>query len=206
MIHKIPNRAGLLIVIVLMATVTTSEASFINTPLVSPVTTVTFSEVGLANGTVVTDQFSSFGVEFGSLSSTEGLYFGSGAGNPGPGLQNFFPDTYNPFEINFETALTEAAFQMITNGYTDTFTALLNGVVVETASATTGSWAYYGFTDIVFDQIRVNIGGDVHSNDHMRLDNIQIGAAAVPEPTALALMAIGLVGIGYRQYRGKKAA
>jgi hypothetical protein len=183
-----------------------ANATFIDnaTGLASPVTTVTFSEISLSNGTVVTNQFSAFGVEFGSLSATEGLYFYSNAGSPGPGLRNYFPDTYNPFVITFDTAVSEAAFEMTTNGTTDTFTALLNGAVVETISTGTGSFSFYGFSGIVFDEIRVGIGGDVGNGNgrHMRLDNVQIGATvSVPEPSIIALFAAGLVGIGFARRR-----
>ena len=139
-----------------------SNATFLDNAsgIASPATTVTFSEVAVVNGTVVTNQFSSLGVTFGSLSATEGLYFSASAGSPGAGLQNFFPDSYNPFVISFDTVVSEAAFEMVTNGTTDTFTALLNGVVVETASTVTGAaFSFYGFTGIVFDEIRVGIGG-----------------------------------------------
>ena len=183
-----------------------SNATFLDnsTGIASPVTTVTFSEVSLSNGTVVTNQFSALGVEFGSLSATEGLYFFADAGSPGPGLRNFFPDTYNPFVISFDTAVSEAAFEMVTNGTTDTFTALLNGVVVETASTTTGAFSFYGFTGIVFDEIRVGIGGNTGAGNgrHMRLDNVQIGASVpVPEPTTTALLALGLLGAGFARKR-----
>tara|TARA_R110001583_G_C5556851_1_gene400852 strand:+ start:284 stop:946 length:663 start_codon:yes stop_codon:yes gene_type:complete len=183
-----------------------SNATFLDnsTGLTSPVTTVTFSEVALSNGAVVTNQFSAFGVEFGSLSPTAGIYFSSGGGSSGAGLQNFFPDTYNPFVISFSTAVSEAAFEMITNGTTDTFTALLNGAVVETASTATGGFSFYGFSGIVFDEIRVGIGGDVGTGNsrHMRLDNVQIGSAvSVPEPSTIALLGLGLFGAGYARRR-----
>lgn len=186
-----------------------ANAGFIHnsTGLTSPVTTVTFSEVALANDTVVTDQFLGLGMEFGALSPTDGLYFSSTAGSQGAGLQNFFPDTYNPFVIYFTTAVSEAAFEMITNGTTDTFTAFLNGNVVETASLRTGLWRFYGFTGIVFDEIRVGIGGDVGSGNqrHMRLDNVQIGSAvSVSEPPILTILALGLMGLAglsFARYR-----
>ena len=157
-------------------------ARVIGSGLSSPTRTITFSEVRVPTGTVVTTQFAPSGVTFGSRSSTEGLYLTT-AGHPGQGLQNYFPDTYNPFAIKFAQPVTAAAFEMVTNGHTDTFTALLRGVVVESFTHKTGGWAFYGFTGIVFDEIRVHVGQGQHTNDHMRLDNVQIGAAA-PAPTA----------------------
>ena len=62
-----------------------------STGLTAPATTVTFSEITLSGGTVVTDQFSGYGVEFGALSPNDGLYYTS-AGSSGAGLQNYFPD------------------------------------------------------------------------------------------------------------------
>ena len=183
-----------------------ANAAFIvnSTGITSPVTTVTFSEVALTNGTVVTNQFLGLGVEFGALSPTDGLYFGSSAGSPGAGLLNYFPDTYNPFVISFSSAVTEAAFEMVTNGTTDTFSALLNGIVVETATQITGGFLFYGFTGIVFDEIRIGIGGDVGTGNgrHMRLDNVQIGAAAlVTEPSTFAIFALGLIGLASRRFK-----
>jgi len=103
-------------------------------------------------------------------------------GHPTQGLQNYFPDTYNPFVIKFAQPVTAAAFEMVTNGHTDTFTALLKGVVVESFTHKTGGWAYYGFTGIMCDEIQVHIGQGQHPNDHMRLVNVQIGAAATAAP------------------------
>ena len=184
-----------------------SNAAFIDnaTGLASPVTTVTFSEVSLASGSLVTDQFSALGVEFGSLTPSVGLYY-TATGNPGAGLANYFPDDYNPFVISFNTAITEAAFMMVTNGYTDTFRALLNGTVVETATRTTGNWRYYGFSGIVFDEVQVGVAlgeSSVPSNAHMRLDNVQIGAtASVPAPPTLALLLVpALLMVGVRRKR-----
>ncbi|WP_226926139.1 MULTISPECIES: VPLPA-CTERM sorting domain-containing protein [unclassified Meridianimarinicoccus] len=181
------------------SSVTGASAAPVNTAtgLAAPVTTITFSEVpGIAQGAVVTDQFAALGATFGSLSATAGLYFGA-SGNPGAELRNFFPDTYNPFSITFSGTVTEAAFNMVTNGYTDKFTALLNGGVVESFTAPTGGWKYYGFTGILFDEIQVEIGfGSTATNKHMRLDNLQIGAvSAVPLPAGGLLLLSGLGGI-----------
>ena len=175
-----------------------------STGLTAPATTVTFSEITLSGGTVVTDQFSGYGVEFGALSPNDGLYYTS-AGSSGAGLQNYFPDTYNPFVISFDTTVSEAAFEMVTNGTTDTFTALLGGAIVETASITTGGWRFYGFTGIMFDEIRVGIGGEIGTGNsrHMRMDNLQIGAAAaaVPEPSSTALLGLGGLALMLRRRR-----
>jgi hypothetical protein len=162
--------------------------------VLSPSNTVTFSEVSVGDGSVVTNQFAPFGVTFGSLSASAGLYYQSGGGNPGPGLQNYFPDTYNPFSIQFNVPVSAAAFQMVTNGSTDIITALLNGSLVEQFTTNTGGgWRYYGFTGIVFDEIQVNIAGAGPPSccgNHMRLDNVQF--EPVPLPAALPLMAAGI--------------
>ena len=183
-----------------------SNAALISnsTGITAPATTVTFSEITLSGGTVVTDQFSGYGVEFGALSPNDGLYY-TGSGSSGAGLQNYFPDTYNPFVISFDTTVSEAAFEMTTNGTTDTFTALLGGAIVETANTTTGGWRFYGFTGIIFDEIRVGIGGEVGTGNsrHMRMDNLQIGAAAaaVPEPSSTALLGLGGLALILRRRR-----
>ncbi len=163
--------------------------------LSAPATTITFSEVAVANGAVVTSQFSAFGVTFGSLSATEGLYYSSGAG-----LLNYFPDTYNPFSIQFNGPVSDAAFLMITNGSTDVFTALLNGSVVNQFSSATGGWKYFGFAGIVFDEIQVDFTGPANG-PHMRLDNLQF--EPVPIPAALPLMAAGIGGLALLARRRK---
>lgn len=186
-------------------------AAIINntTGLAAPVTTITFSEVsGIGDGALVTDQYAAYGATFGSLSSTEGLYYGSGSGNPGAGLLNYFPDTYNPFSITFAGKVTEAAFNMVTNGYTDKFTARLNGVEVESFTALTGGFRYYGFTGITFDEILVEIGfGSSATNKHMRLDNLQIGTiSAVSLPAGGMLLLTGLAGIAALNRRKTRCA
>ncbi|MBD2081443.1 hypothetical protein [Leptolyngbya sp. FACHB-17] len=88
---------------------------------------------------------------------------------------------------------------MVTVAGTATFTALLNGVAVETFNANTGfsgSNNFYGFTGSSgFDEIQVSIAS---SDNGGVIDTLQIGAAATPVPfgfTPLPGLAVsGLLG------------
>lgn len=102
----------------------------------------------------------------------------------------------DPFTINFTADVTAAAFAMGTVPGTTTFTALLDGVAIATATQATNATNtvnYYGFTGITFDAIRIDLNG---GNNTMQLDNLQFvtGPAAnvVPAPTGLVLLASGL--------------
>ena len=119
----------------------------------------------------------------------------------------------SPFSITFSEDQSAAAFAMVTDiGGTSTFTALLDGAVVEsfsTATAFNDSNNFYGFSDIVFDEINVSV---VSSDNAMILDNLQTQAsatAAVPfefSPTLGLLLAGGLWGGSHlhRKHRAKK--
>lgn len=94
---------------------------------------------------------------------------------------------------------------MVTNIGTSTFTALLNGSVVESFSASTDTTSadnFFGFTGITFDEIRIDAGG----NDVMALDNLQLGTTSVPEPTSMALLGLASIsGIGLRLSQRRRA-
>ncbi len=85
----------------------------------------------------------------------------------------------NPYSIFFTQAQTSAAFALGSQTGTTTFTALLNGNVVATATASTSLPAgnandFYGFTGILFDQIRISTSAVDNAS---LVDNIQLGAA-----------------------------
>ena len=116
------------------------------------------------------------------------------------------------FSINFSEDQSAAAFAMATNPGTSTFTALLDGAVLESFSTATtldDSNNFYGFSGIMFDEISVAPGGFANQ---MSLDNIQTQAsatAAVPfefSPTLGLLLAGGLWGGSHlhRKHRAKK--
>lgn len=177
---------------VLAAAAAQSEAAPITNGfgLSSPAQTITFDEFVFPAGTSITTEYSSLGVTF----SPNLVYDAQLGGFPnvsGHRLGNFNP-IVDPFFIVFSTPQTEAAFAMVTNPGTSTFTALIGSTVVSSFSAatdTTSSTNFFGFTGIVFDTIRIDVGG---SNSAMLLDNLQSGTAAViPEPTSLGLFGIG---------------
>ena len=171
-IEKTSFGAALLgLILALGVAVPVDAAHFENTTtgLVSPGTTVTFDEFTFAQNTAITTQFSSLGVTFTNLfyDSQFGFF-------PAHFLGNFFPIT-NPFSVHFSVPQSAAAFQMITNAGTSTFTARLGGVTVESFTAPTDtdtSTSFFGFTGIVFDEILVTAGG---SNGAALLDTVQAG-------------------------------
>ncbi|MBP0017935.1 MAG: PEP-CTERM sorting domain-containing protein [Cyanobacteria bacterium SBLK] len=180
-----------------MAFARSTEALTLNnsTGLIDPAQTITFNEIELPNNTSVIDQYSSLGVEF-----SPNLVFETSS-SPSPNitanqLKNFPPVT-NPFSIHFTDKVSSAAFAFAPPPSTSTFTALLDGSVVESFSSPThpfNSNNFFGFTDIVFDEIRIDIGEPVNS---MRLDNIQFTVASTPEPSSiLGLLVAGSIVTG----------
>ncbi len=181
--------------------------SLINaTGLTDPALTITADEFILANGTVVTNQYSSLGVTF-----SPNVYYNSENGGLGvfpPAVTgNYFGnfDTIgsvninDPFSIEFSTDQTEVAFGLAPGSDgTATFTALLNGSTVESFSTSVGTFSqFYGFTDSLFDEIQVEL--DLANIDDIAVfDNIQLGtvaSASTPEPgTILGLLAVGSIG------------
>ena len=167
-------------------------ASLINgTGISNPSTTITFSEIPLANGTALTNQYSSLGVTFTGFFYNPQVFTAPNFNYPAAG--NFFDAlSNNPFIISFAQSQSQAAFSLITNSGTSTFEALLNGSVVDSFSSATNvtnTNNFYGFTGITFDAVRVTAGG----GGYALLDNIQFNSAAqsVPEPFTIIGTLVG---------------
>jgi len=167
------------------------------TGLTSPAAVLTFSEVSLASGTALTNQFTPFGVTFlggvfydpqpGFLPTVSAGNFSAPGANGAPPV-----NLTNPFTIIFTSPVGAAAFQFITNSGTTTFTARLGGVAVESfVGATSTTPAFFGFQGITFDNILINVNAS--PNNSALIDNIQTGAAAVPEPATMILLGTGVV-------------
>lgn len=184
---------GLVASILLASVAQATPISGARTGLTTPISTITFSEVSLPNNTALTNQFASFGV-----SSFSGVFYNgctqcvttppSGAK---PDIGNFTRNNTSAFtraqDISFTSGLDGAAFQFASNGGTFTFTALLNNSVVEQFTANGSRWGYYGFSGINLDEIHIS------APSALLIDNLQIGNA-VPEPTSIALLGLGLLG------------
>lgn len=206
---------GLSITSVLVANSAQGASLTNGTGLSNPALTITADEFILPNETVVTNQYSSLGVTF-----SPNVYYNSNNGNLGVPFApvvagNYFGNFDNltdrnlddPFSLQFSSDQTDVAFGLVPgNPGTITFTALLNGSIVESFSTAVGLPAqFYGFTDSLFDeiQIEVDIPGGI---PRVIFDNIQIGIAApvtTPEPgTILGLLAVGSLGALVRRKKG----
>lgn len=171
--------------------------------LANPQQTITFESVMLSTNQPITTEFQGLGATFSNA-----------FGNPDP--SNSYPNVSGNrignfqsnvnqsglFSVNFTSDLSEVAFAMVSQTGTSTFQALLNGSLVETATrltSATDSVNYYGFRDIVFNQVTIS----VLSNDRaLMVDNLQT-VTSVPEPESWTLLLAGvtLVSVAARRVR-----
>lgn len=200
--YRIP--ALLLIFATIVSTANAAPIIASPTGLASPDSTVTFSEVALANGTLITNQFAAYGVTFaGAYMNPQGGFITPP--NAGNFQQPDGPTVFsNPFSIFFNTPQEAAAFEYLSNPGTTLFEARLNGNLVESFSTATAlSPLFYGFQSIVFDEIRVT--APLSTNQAALFDTIQLQAAEVPEPASLALWSLISVA-GLAAWRRRKLA
>ena len=165
--------------------------------LASPALTITFDEHLLPAGSSVTNEYSDLGVTF-----SPNLYYSSYPGFPN-NVTNFGsgPNVFQ-FSLNFLTNQTDVAFAMVSRSSSWNFEALLGNLVVESFLATVdlSAFNFFGFTGIAFDEIRITSS----INDLMIIDNLQLSKTNnVPEPTSIALLGLGLAGLGAARQRVK---
>jgi len=184
-----------------------AAAAIINgsaTGISSPVTTITFDEVALPQGTAVTNQFAASGVSFSPQ-----MYYSPQTGFPnivGNDLGNWWGPSPVQFSVTlaFTNLQTAAAFAFASNGTNYTFEAILGGSTVDSFSANVGNGSannFYGFSGISFDSIRLTS----NAGDYFLMDNVQL-SSAVPEPSTWAMLILGFAGVGYMAYRRRSPA
>ncbi len=167
-------------------TLSAAQATFFvnNVGLTNPVQTIDFTEIAVANNSDLTTQY-----------LVEGVAFQGAVYNPVPGesyvntappnVGNFHPGgvATNPWSIRFNAPQNRAAFALNSQPGFATFTALLNGVVVETVpnvpTSLTNPTNFYGFEGITFDQIRISISS---SDSACLVDLLQFDTIGQPPP------------------------
>lgn len=178
------------------------------TNIANPDVVIGFDEVSVPFLGNVTNQFASFGVEFSGLVhfpfSVSPRANTSGAVLIDTGQVNA--------TISFTQAVSDATFALTSTGGTATFTASLNGSVVETFTASLVNTSLsainpnrvgnvFGFTDIEFDQISFTTVGTALTT----LDNLSFNVSQVPLPASMPLMLSGfglLVAVRRRRRNG----
>ena len=179
--------------------------------------TITFDEVPLARDTLVHLQFEELGVTFNPVNFGM-IYSPLPLGTEYPGISGNhlgnFPSNLAPplgiIDVRFNEPQTEMALGLATFGGLTLFRALLGGQVVESFSALSGNFfgsgatpfGFYGFTDILFDQILVRpeycrgCGLDFEVGYGV-IDNLQFSSriTPVPEPSSVLLLGAGVVAL-----------
>jgi len=164
--------------------------SYANTGLGSAGNTVTFEEIVLPDGSALSNQYAALGVTFlNAFYQPQSTTFPPATS--GHQIGNFFPVS-GLWSIYFNNQMSAAAFGIATNPANTTVEALLNGVVVGSATAATDfdGTDYFQITGLTFNEIRLSTSGDQLA----LVDNLQF-TAAVPEPGTWILLSLGLLGL-----------
>jgi hypothetical protein len=172
------------------------------TGIASPTYTITFTEGTTVDNQIITNEFSAYGasfLNFGIDKNNQYTIAGS-TGFVGDYLIGGFAPwpTGTPYEINFTTAVTDAAFATVDQNTSFTFDAYLGGNLVETFSqniAFIPGSGFMGFSNSLFDSIKIT---SATNGSAFAIDSLQFKApAVVPTPATLALFCLGFVGLGW---------
>lgn len=182
-----------------------SVSSFANAGLIengaelsNPDVFLDFSEVVLPASTALTDQYSAFGILFSGFTYVPCV---SCVEIPvRPDIGNFSNNNTGSWttvlSMLFPNNITDITFQFAFNGGSS-ITALLNGDIVETINFTNTNFTVYGFTEILFDEVRFG------ATQAFLVDNVSFNNSAVdvPAPASLALLSMGLLGLVFSRKR-----
>lgn len=121
----------------------------------------------------------------------------------------------NPFSMIFTNAVTDASFAMTSNGgIQTTFSALLNGTIVESFTTAVSRPPingnprdpnnFYGFTGLLFNEVNVSVGANGNSSI-VGLDTVAFNVAPVPLPASLPMLIAALGGFALIRRRRQAA-
>ena len=165
-----------------------------NSGLLSPDIVIDFGNNLYAAGTTIDNQFLSSGVTFGPT-----FLYNDINTSYVPLTQGYLENiniSSQPGSILFSLDVTAADFSWRTlKNTTTTFSAFNNNVLVEEFTDDTNtsetSGRFFGFKDILFDEIRFSIG---HTQRGFTLDNLEY-VSAIPVPAAVWLFGSGLLAL-----------
>ena len=164
-----------------------------NDGITSPDQVVTFSEFTFPTATPINTQFSSLGVTFspGLCYNVQPQFF------PTQSLASFGCSPSGNNSIFFNKVVGAAAVALQSNPISTTFTALLDGAVVESFTTTTSlsvlpdlthASDFYGFTGIQFNELRI-----ANSQQVFQIDNLQFRSPPDDEIQQITLAANDII-------------
>lgn len=167
--------------------------------LANPDQHIDFSEIALAGSSILTDQYASLGVGFTGLyyngcPTCIGIPTKADIGN----FRNSETDVFNPeASLLFLQDADAATFRFAADFASFQVAAYLDGQLVESFDLDGRRWGTYGFSGILFDEIRISTSDpDVGA---FLIDNLAFSQSpnAVPEPSswALFILALGMLSI-----------
>jgi hypothetical protein len=184
--------------------VSPARAAFINGAISNPSVMINFNELGQINSGV-TNEFAAYGVTFSPglgffYEPNPNLFITNGAS--GSHLNGGFRG--GVYSIHFTAPRSGASFSMGTGlSPAWVFSAYYQGALVESGTVFPNPNGFYGFQDIVLDEIRFN------ARTGFVLDYLwhRDALAPVPAPPGVVLFAVGLAGLGgFRLLRRKTQA